>query len=59
MLFTLNQDSLLFGKKKPSLYTTTDSAGNFTLGNLKEGVYKLYALKENKVAIKFIITITN
>jgi hypothetical protein len=46
MLFTLNQDSLLFGKKKPSLYTTTDSAGNFTLGNLKEGVYKLYALKE-------------
>ncbi|MES2376945.1 MAG: Ig-like domain-containing protein [Bacteroidota bacterium] len=46
MLFTLKQDSLLFGKKKPSLYTTTDSAGNFKLGNLKEGVYKLYALKE-------------
>jgi hypothetical protein len=38
MLFTLKQDSLLFGKKKPSLYTTTDSAGNFTLGNLKEGL---------------------
>lgn len=46
MLFTLKQDSLLFGKKKPSLYTTTDSAGNFKISNLKEGVYKIYALKE-------------
>lgn len=46
MLFTLNQDSLLFGKKKPPIYTTTDSAGNFTLGNLHDGVYKIYALKE-------------
>jgi hypothetical protein len=46
MLFTLKQDSLLFGKKKPSIYTTTDSLGNFTLKNLKEGVYKIYALKE-------------
>lgn len=46
MLFTLKQDSLLFGKKKPSLYTTTDSVGNFKLSNLKEGVYKIYALKE-------------
>jgi len=46
MLFTLKQDSLLFGKKKPSIYTTTDSAGNFRLSNLKEGVYKIYALKE-------------
>jgi hypothetical protein len=46
MLFTLKQDSLLFGKKKPSIYTTTDSLGNFTLSNLKEGVYKIYALKE-------------
>jgi hypothetical protein len=46
MLFTLKQDSILFGKKKPSLYTTTDSAGNFTLSNLKEGVYRIYAIKE-------------
>lgn len=46
MLFTLKQDSLLFGKKKPSIFTTTDSAGNFTLSNLKEGVYRIYALKE-------------
>ncbi|WP_214073542.1 Ig-like domain-containing protein [Mucilaginibacter sp. dw_454] len=46
MLFTLKQDSLLFGKKKPSIYTTTDSVGNFKLSNLKEGDYKIYALKE-------------
>lgn len=46
MLFSLRQDSLLFGKKKPPVYTTTDTAGNFTLGNLHEGIYKLYALKE-------------
>jgi hypothetical protein len=45
-LFTPKQDSLLFGKKKPSIYATTDTAGNFTLNNLKEGVYKIYALKE-------------
>jgi len=46
MLFTLKQDSLRFGKLKPTIYTTTDTAGNFTLGNLHEGYYKLYALKE-------------
>jgi len=46
MLFTLHQDSLLFGKKKPSVYTTTDTAGNFSISNLHEGLYKLYALKE-------------
>ncbi len=46
MLFPLNQDSLLFGKKKPSIYTTTDTSGTFSLTNLHEGKYKLYALKE-------------
>ncbi len=46
MLFTPKQDSLLFGKKKPTIYATTDTAGNFTLSNLKEGDYKIYALKE-------------
>jgi len=46
MLFSLKQDSLLFGKKKPSIYTTTDTAGNFNISNLHEGIYKLYALKE-------------
>ena len=29
MLFTLKQDSLLFGKKKPTIYTSVDTAGNF------------------------------
>jgi hypothetical protein len=46
MLFTLAQDSLLFGKKKPSIYATTDSSGNFSLNNLHDGVYRIYALKE-------------
>ena len=48
MLFTLKEDSLLFDKKKkPTIYTTADTSGNFTLNNLKAGVYKIYALKEN------------
>ena len=46
MLFTLKQDSLLFGKKKPTIYTTTDTSGNFTLNNLREGTYRIYALQE-------------
>ncbi len=46
LLFTQKEDSLLFGKKKPPIFTTTDTAGNFTLSNLHGGVYKLYALKE-------------
>ena len=46
MLFTLRQDSLLFGKKKPTIYTTTDSSGNFTINNLHPDNYRIYALKE-------------
>ncbi|NHA06117.1 Ig-like domain-containing protein [Mucilaginibacter sp. HC2] len=46
MLFTLKQDSLLFGKKKPSIFATTDSSGNFSLNNLREDDYRIYALKE-------------
>lgn len=47
MLFNLRQDSLYFGKKKATVSTTTDTSGNWTIGNLHEGLYKLYALKEN------------
>ena len=46
MLFTLHQDSVLFGKKKPSIFINTDSSGNFTLNNLREDYYRIYALKE-------------
>jgi len=46
MLFTLKQDSLLFGKKRPTIFTTTDSSGNFTLSNLHPDEYRIYALKE-------------
>jgi uncharacterized protein (DUF2141 family) len=44
-ILPVSQDSL-FGKKKASIYTTSDSAGNFKLNNLKEGKYNIYALKE-------------
>jgi hypothetical protein len=46
MIFPIKQDSLLFGKKKPTIFTTTDSSGNFSLNNLHEGAYRIYALKE-------------
>lgn len=46
MLFTLKQDSTNFGKKRPSIFTTTDTAGNFALHNLHPDDYKIYALKE-------------
>ena len=45
-ILPLERDTL-FGKKRPSIYTTTDSAGNYKLNNLREGKYKIYALKEN------------
>jgi len=44
MLLTLKQDTALFGKKRPTIYTTTDSSGNFTLNNLHSGDYRIYAL---------------
>jgi Bacterial Ig-like domain len=46
MLFTLKQDSLLFGKKKPTIYASVDTAGNFALNNLHPDDYRLYALKQ-------------
>lgn len=46
MVFPANRDSALFGKKKPNIFTTTDSSGNFALNNLHDGTYTIYALKE-------------
>ncbi len=40
-----SQDSL-FGKKRASFFTTTDSAGNFALRNLRENTYQIYTLNE-------------
>ncbi|MDB5135049.1 MAG: hypothetical protein JWP37_1652 [Mucilaginibacter sp.] len=45
MLFPIKQDTL-FGKKKPTIFATTDSSGNFSLNNLHDGDYRIYALKE-------------
>jgi hypothetical protein len=44
-VFPAEQDTLL-GKKKPSIYTQTDSAGNFVLKNLRSANYKVYAMRE-------------
>ena len=46
MLFPVEKDSAYFGKKKPSIYTSTDTAGNFSLNNLHDGDYRIYALEE-------------
>ena len=48
MLFPLNKDTL-WAKKKPTIFAVTDSSGNFSLNNLHDGDYRIYALKE-KVA---------
>jgi hypothetical protein len=45
MLFPVKKDTL-FGKKKPTIYATIDSSGSFSLNNLHEGDYYIYALKE-------------
>lgn len=44
-ILPVERDTIL-GKTKPSIYTTTDSSGNFSLNNLRKGTYKIYALKE-------------
>ncbi|MEN0054451.1 MAG: Ig-like domain-containing protein [Mucilaginibacter sp.] len=44
-IFPVKQDTL-FGKKKPSIFAATDSSGNFSLNNLREDDYNIYALKE-------------
>lgn len=40
------QRDTLFGKKRPSIFTTTDSSGTYSLKNLRKDTYKIYALKE-------------
>ena len=44
-ILPVSQDSL-FGKKRASFFTTTDSAGNFSIKNLREDKYSVYALSE-------------
>jgi len=46
MLFPIEKDSLYFGKKKPAIFTSTDTAGNFSINNLHDGDYRIYALEE-------------
>jgi len=36
----------IFGKRKANIFTLSDSSGNFTIKNLKEDDYRIYAIKE-------------
>ncbi len=44
-ILPLDRDTV-FGKRKPSIYSTTDSSGNFKMSNLKKDTYRIYAIKE-------------
>jgi len=44
-ILPLNKDTLL-GKGKPSIYTTTDSSGHYSLNNLRQDTYKIYAIRD-------------
>jgi uncharacterized protein (DUF2141 family) len=44
-VFPLAKDTL-FGKRKASIYTLTDSSGNYRIKNLRSDTYKVYALAE-------------
>ena len=44
-ILPISQDSL-FGNKKASFFTTTDTSGSFKLSNLREDKYRIYALSE-------------
>lgn len=45
LLIPISQDSI-FGKKKANIFTSVDTAGNFTFRNLREDTYRIYAIKE-------------
>lgn len=47
MLLPLQRDTL-FGKRKASIYATTDSSGNYKLSNLRKDTYRVYAIKEGQ-----------
>ncbi|TZF85778.1 hypothetical protein FW774_01520 (plasmid) [Pedobacter sp. BS3] len=46
-ILPISRDTI-FGKKRASIFTSTDSSGNFSLKNLKEDTYRIYALKETE-----------
>ncbi|GAA4928328.1 Ig-like domain-containing protein [Mucilaginibacter defluvii] len=46
LLYPLSKDTAFYKKKKPAIFALTDSSGNFSLNNLKEDRYRIYALKE-------------
>src|SRR3546814_20554033 len=45
MLIPSRQDSI-FGKRKANSFALTDTSSNFSLRNLREDTYRIYALRE-------------
>jgi uncharacterized protein (DUF2141 family) len=45
LLIPVSRDTI-FGKKKASIYSVTDSSGNYKISNLRADTYRVYALKE-------------
>ena len=45
MLIPTSRDSI-FGKLRANIFTITDTSGNFTIRNLREDSYRIYALQE-------------
>jgi uncharacterized protein (DUF2141 family) len=45
MLYLTNEDSIVY-KEKPFYFAKTDKLGNFEITNIKEGKYKVMALKD-------------
>ncbi|MEN9522073.1 MAG: hypothetical protein RL065_450, partial [Bacteroidota bacterium] len=52
MLYTDFSDSIVC-KQKPYYFTKTDASGTFHFSNLKEGKYKLFALKDENFNLLF------
>lgn len=52
MLYTLDDDSLPYNNP-PSYFTRTDESGNFSIKNIGQGPYKIFALKDADNNYKF------
>jgi uncharacterized protein (DUF2141 family) len=46
VMLYMNLDDSIPALHKPDYFTKTDSAGNYKINNIKEGIYKLFALKD-------------
>lgn len=52
MLYDKLQDSVVFSEK-PYYFAKTDKSGSFQIDNIKEGTYKLFAVKDENFNLKY------